>query len=298
MKARSARWWCRCAERLTNDQRKLACLLGLLTSLAAFEYLYGFWCLDVKAVADSIQSTLHIGSVFVALAATGLAAQAKDEAFAYGYERVETLAAFTNCSFAIFEITFSCVHHVLHDAVMVSLGGDTVHGSSAKNGIDLFEEINIMRCVFNCVGLIVFFRELRATLRRSLCHRGALLPSHSELMASVILKVLSNLATTSLCLLASKPSLVSVGRLVGLPPELPLAVTFTSVLLYLVWPPLAAAARILLLALPEEVVPSLDASYKDVLAVPGRLYSKRDRTLGVLACHRRTISGWYCSRAH
>jgi len=251
-------------ETLTRDQKKLLVLIILLVLLTQAEYIYGFVMMDVRAVADSVQATLHIASLAISFFAIGLASQEKDEAFSYGYERTETLAAFANCCFVIFECAFACVHN-LHDAIIGGMGGGA---GDSGTGHSQLARISGWRCCVNAFGLLMLAREARATLRRSMRQRSATLPAHSENMASVILKLLAS-TSSSLVLLVADAGTRLHRTLGGL--ELPLSLLSGGLVAYLALPPLTASGRVLLLAIPAEVQPALDKCLREVSFADGVL---------------------------
>ena len=101
-------------ENLSTDQRKLLFLIVILVVLQAVEYSHGFLTFDVGEVADSVQATLHTAAFVLSYFAIDLSSQSKDAAFAYGYERVEILAAFTNSCLILFEHAFGVLHNLHH----------------------------------------------------------------------------------------------------------------------------------------------------------------------------------------
>mmetsp|Transcript_92117 Transcript_92117/g.298235 ORF Transcript_92117/g.298235 Transcript_92117/m.298235 type:complete len:335 (+) Transcript_92117:141-1145(+) len=255
-------------ERLTRDQRRLLLLILLLALLTAAEYFYGFLALDVRAVADSVQATLHIAGLTVSFFAVGLAGQEKDEAFSYGYERAETLAAFTNCCFVIFECAFASVHN-LHEAIVGGMGADAgQEGQALAAGASQLARIGLWRCGVNVLGLLLFAREARATVRRSTHQRSATVSAHGENMASVVIKLFAS-ACGSLVGVAADAGTRLHRLLGGL--ELPLSLLSGALAVYLALPPLAATGRVLLLAIPAEVQPALDKCLREVSFTDGVL---------------------------
>lgn len=249
-------------ERLSRDQRKLLALIVALTVLTAVEYFYGFLTVDVRAVADSVQATLHIAALCVSFFAIGLAQQPKDEAFSYGYERVEALAAFTNCCFVVLECTFNFVHQ-LHDVILTVLG-DRPHahfvGASAR--------VSRWRCTVNLVGLALFSREARTALHRATRQRGVCLSAHAESMSAVVAKLVASVCTYVAAAVADATA-EKQHQLTGL--ELPLSLLFGVLVMYIVLPPLVATGRVLLLAVPQDVQPALSKCLREVSFADGVL---------------------------
>lgn len=247
---------------LSRDQKKLLALILSLSGLTAVEYFYGFLAVDVRAVADSVQATLHIVALCVSFFAIGLALQPKDEAFSYGYDRVEALAAFTNCCFVILEVTFNFVHQ-LHDVILTVMG-NTNHahfeGASAR--------VSLWRCVVNMGGLALFSREVRAVLHRSTRQRSTCLSAHAENTAAVVIKLFASV-TTYMATAVADATAQKQHLPTGL--DLPLSLLFGTTIVYVVLPPLAATGRVLLLAVPTDVQPALSKCLREVSFVDGVL---------------------------
>eukprot|EP00747_Dinoflagellata_sp_TGD_P167041 gnl/TRDRNA2_/TRDRNA2_190789_c0_seq1.p1 gnl/TRDRNA2_/TRDRNA2_190789_c0~~gnl/TRDRNA2_/TRDRNA2_190789_c0_seq1.p1 ORF type:complete len:358 (-),score=63.25 gnl/TRDRNA2_/TRDRNA2_190789_c0_seq1:128-1099(-) len=250
---------------MTGDQRKLVLLIALLVVLTLAQYVYGFLEADVQAVGDSVQATLHIAALALSFFAIKIAAQPKDEAFSYGYERVETLAAFTSCCFVVFSCSFTFVHN-LHDVVVGSMEGHTEHAPSAT--ASRLSRLGTMRFGANLLGLALFAQELRNAMRRATLSRGATLPAHSENLASVVMQLLASVAN-SIVVVASNAGTRLHWLLGGA--ELPLSLLSGVLVVYLALPPLLATARVLLLAIPAEVQPQLDKSLREVSFTDGIL---------------------------
>mmetsp|Transcript_103523 Transcript_103523/g.198717 ORF Transcript_103523/g.198717 Transcript_103523/m.198717 type:complete len:339 (+) Transcript_103523:140-1156(+) len=259
-------------EGLTGEQRKLLIIVLALTFLAAVEYFYGFFAVDVRAIADSVQATLHMGALMISFFAIELAAQPKDEAFSYGYERVETLAAFTNCCLILFECTFGYVH-LVHAAVVSSLqpgsAGPGHSGSLDEDHLPLAEtarlgRIGALRCLVNILGLVLFASQVQDVLRRCIRQRGGSFSAHGWNMLSVVLKLIAN--TVGYMITAASDAQGFIGRL-----ELPLSLLSRACLVYLTLPPLVATGQILLLAIPSEVQPQLHKCLREVSFTDGVL---------------------------
>jgi len=234
--------------------------LGILTQA---EYVFGFVKVDVQAVADGVQATMHIAALVISLSAIELAKRKRDEAFSYGYERVETLAAFMNCCLIIFECVFGFMHQ-LHDA-FVSLGiQGHVQPVVPPTSLQI-TRIGLYRCLVNLLGVALFASEVRFALRRSLLDRDATLPAHSEHMAAVVWKLLTSASTTLVATIAAGAEGV-VGHA-----ELPLSLLNGAGMVYLTLPPLISTGRILLLALPAEVQPQLHKCLREVSFTDGVL---------------------------
>eukprot|EP00401_Gymnodinium_catenatum_P079316 CAMPEP_0117458324 /NCGR_PEP_ID=MMETSP0784-20121206/872_1 /TAXON_ID=39447 /ORGANISM="" /LENGTH=326 /DNA_ID=CAMNT_0005251839 /DNA_START=82 /DNA_END=1059 /DNA_ORIENTATION=- len=244
---------------MTHDQRKLLLLVAMLAFLLTqIEYLFGFAALNVHAVANSVHAMLHVAGLAVSFFAIGVSSQPKDEAFSYGYERVETLAAFTNCCFVIFECTFSCVHR-LHDAIIRTmdgpLGNQCGHGSGGGARSDLVVRIRYCRLAVNLLGLILLASDARTSLHRSLRKRSQALPPHAENMADENLREILDdvIEAATDCT----------------PAELPLAFACSTILVYLALPSLLVAGQILLLAVPADLQAQLASCRHEIQSLDG-----------------------------
>lgn len=256
-----------CLKRMTGDQRKLLLLMVLLAALTQAEYVYGFLSLDVRAVADSVQATLHIVSLVVSFCAIDLSSWEKDDAFSYGYERTETLAAFTNCCFIVFECAFVAVHN-LHDTIVWGTGGNASHPTTAGHGPSQLVRICAWRCVVNVLGLVLFASELRDMIRRSKHHPSATIPAHTENVSSIVLKLFTS-TSSSLVAAVAEPGMRLHRLLRGL--ELPLSLCSGALAVYLALPLLLATGQVLLLAIPLDVQPALDKCLREVSFTDGIL---------------------------
>jgi zinc transporter 5/7 len=246
----------------TSDQRKLFVLVLLLAILTQVEYFYGFVQVDVQAVADGVQATMHIAALVLSISAIEFTKRKRDEVFSYGYERVETLAAFTNCCLILFECVFGFMHQ-LHDA-FVSLGIQG-HAQPVPATSSHVQIIGICRCGVNLLGLALFSAEVRAALRRSLLEWDATLPAHNEHMAAMVWKLLSS-ASCSIVAIASSGAEGFIGQT-----EMALSLLSGAGVVYLSLPPLISSGRILLLALPAEVQPQLHKCLREVSFADGVL---------------------------
>lgn len=259
---------------LTDEQRRLLPIILALAVLAVVEYAYGFFAVDVRAVADSVQATLHIGALVLSFFAVELAAQPKDEAFSYGYERVETLAAFANCCLILFECTFGYVH-LVHSAVVSSFqpGAPGLgHGSTAsdEDHTPLATEtarlgrIGALRFAVNILGLLLFARQVQDVLRHCLRQRGSSSPAPGWNISSVVLKLIAS--TVGYFIAAASDAQGFIGDL-----ELLLSLVSRACLVYLTLPTLVSTGQILLLAIPVEVQPQLHKCLREVSFIDGVL---------------------------
>lgn len=260
----------RYVETLTREQRKLLAIIVMLSALTTFEYFHGFLSADVKEVADSVQSTWHIAVLILSFFSIHLSLQPKDVAFAYGYERVETLAAFTNCCLIIFECTFGFIHGLL-DLLVSTLGGSTHGHSHAHRGNSQQHLGSMVVCCasVNLFGLMLFSQELRLMLHRCLLTRSATMPAHSENMVTVAIKLLGSVlgALTLVAKFWAARSKEGIWALL----EAPLYLVTNVFLVYLALPVLFSTGRILLLAIPLEVQTQLNRCFEEVSHMDGVL---------------------------
>lgn len=253
-------------EVLTKDQRKLLVVIAILAVLQITEYLHGFLTFDVREVADSVQATLHTGALVLSFFAIDTSLQPKDVAFAYGYERVEILSAFTNNCLIIFEHTFGVLHN-LHHFLVARLSGleGHEHHDHEHYGWGQLCTMARLRLLIDMAGLALFMRQVQTMMGRALLRRRASLPPHSENMSTVGLKFVGSALTALVVAVAE----VGGGRAGDMKAQMLPPLVSSICMIYLALPGLVSCGRILLLAVPRELESQLKQCRTEVGLVQG-----------------------------
>ncbi|KAG0484946.1 hypothetical protein HPP92_009025 [Vanilla planifolia] len=93
--------------------RKLALMLSLNVACSTVELVIGLLTGRVGLISDAFHLTFGCGLLTFSLFAMSLSQKKSDEAYTYGYKRLEVLAAFTNALFLLF-MAFSLAVEALH----------------------------------------------------------------------------------------------------------------------------------------------------------------------------------------
>lgn len=132
-----------------QDSFLLSLLILFNGVLVLYELYKGYLLKSHPIICDSVHGIIHIGSFLFALIAFTKARKGSNLHYTYGYFRIETLSAFINAFLLLFLSAFAFIgkiHHYIEGHIGIEEG---------------FLGIDILKVVFNLVGVICFMRYRR-----------------------------------------------------------------------------------------------------------------------------------------
>lgn len=246
-------------ERQSKDQKKLLLIILTQTLLTKVQYVYGFVAIDANAVSGSVQAMVQIFALAISYFAMNLATQSKDEAFTYGYGRLETLAALVSS----FCVIFDSLCNTCEALIDSFFGSESAHARAS-----FLIRIGMVRSFVDFAGLTTFASEARNLLRRSFQNKLSQSSAHSQNIAAVVLQLLASLLSgTVFALMNGSDKWLPQFDYFRL--ELPILVGINIVLVFLSAPVFASAANIVLLHVPLEARCMLEACRQEVGKLDG-----------------------------
>lgn len=103
---------------ITKESTILLVFIIFLSIFVIIQTLIGFYNKSLHIIADAFHGLLHVGAYIFSLIALIVAKKNSNINYTYGYTRIETLSAFSNCFFMYFLtmfLAFRKLHHLFED---------------------------------------------------------------------------------------------------------------------------------------------------------------------------------------
>lgn len=144
---------------ITKESTILFSFIIILSIFVIIQTLIGFYNKSLHIIADAFHGLLHVEAYIFSLIALILAKKKSNINYTYGFTRIETLSAFTNCFFMYFLtmfLAFRKLHHLFEDS-------SHEHKVSDNIDHDHHDEENIFFMIFvklfiNVVGGLSFHK--------------------------------------------------------------------------------------------------------------------------------------------
>ena len=141
----------------TPDSKRLLIIIILLTILVVFEIMIGVFFKNIHIITEAFQNILHLLAFYFSLYALIISKQPCDFEYTFGYTRIETVSAFSNCiflSFVAMFLVFRNFHHFFEEH------GEAGHLTDSKEEQKIHYYIlcgNLVSLLINLLGMKLFW---------------------------------------------------------------------------------------------------------------------------------------------